>query len=151
MQTQEVSQLNGTLKAFAEKEKENQLQITALSTEKVTLESNLEAVRDLVRNSKSELETLQTSNLEEKLNQADLEVLSLKRDIDQMQRRVETGSGSLNLALNTIHTRDERRELNRSLEDAIAEVQSLCKEISTRSSKKLVENSTCMDGPKVCP
>jgi len=67
-----------------------------------------------------------------------------------MQRRVETGSGSLNLALNTIYMRDERGELNRSLEDAIAEVQSLCQEVSIRTSKKFIENGTCMDSPKVC-
>lgn len=138
------------LKASAEKGKEYQLQISTLSAEKVALESNLEAARDLVRNLENELETLRTSNLEEKLNLADLEVLSLKRDLAQMQGRVETSSGSLNLALNTIYSRDERRELNRSLEDAIAEVQSLCEEISTRSSKKFVESGTCMDGSKVC-
>jgi len=89
-----------------------------------------------------------TSNFEEKLNQADLEVLSLPRYIDQIQRRVETGSGSLNLALNT---RDERRELNQSLEDAIAEAHSLFQDIGIRSGKRFIENGTCMDGSKVCP
>ncbi|KAF8429775.1 hypothetical protein EV426DRAFT_582750 [Tirmania nivea] len=147
--TQEASQLDSMLKASAEKEKEYQLQLSTLSAEKAALESNLEAASDLIRKLENELETLRTSNLEEKLNQANLEVLSLKRDIEQMQRRVETGSGSLNLALDTIYTRDEGRELNRSFEDAIAEVQSLCKEISTRSNKKVIESGTCMDDPKI--
>jgi len=138
------------LRASTEKEKIYQLQLSALSTEKATLESNLEAARDLVRNLENELETLRTSNLEEKLNQADLEVLSLKRDIDQLQRRVETGSTSLNLVLNTIYRRDGRRELSRSLEDAIVEVKSLCGGVSTRPSKNLLESGTGIEGSKVC-
>lgn len=136
-------------KVLAEQAEEQKRNISALQSEKAALESNLEAARDLVRNLESELDALRTSNCEEKLNQAELEVFGLKRDIDQMKNRVELGSTSLNSALKTVYTRKERMDMNRSLEDAIAEVQSLCEEINLQSGRKFIESGTCMEVQQV--
>ena len=129
--------------------RDHEFKMEALLSEKLGLQTSLGASRDLVRELENELDLLRTSNLEEKLHQADCEVLSLRRDIDQMRNRVERASGSLNFALNSGFTCDERREMNRSLEDAIAEVQLLCQEVSGRASKRFTERGTCMDSLEV--
>ena len=129
--------------------RDHKSQVEKLLSEKLGLQTSLDASQDLVRVLENELDLLRTSNLEEKLHQADLEVLSLRRDIDQMRHRVDKASGSLNFALNSGFTCDERKEMNRSLEDAIAEVQLLCQEVSGRTSKRYVERGTCMDFSEV--
>ena len=52
---------------------------------------------------------------------------------------------------NATHPTDKRRELNRSFGETMAEMQSLCQEISIWSSKRFAENGTGMEDPKVCP
>lgn len=136
-------------KLSTDRTRDHESQVETLLSEKLSLQNSLDASRDLVKELENELDLLRTANLEEKLHQADLEVLSLRRDIDQMRNRVERASGSLNCALNSGFTCDERREVNRSLEDAIVEVQLLCQEVSGRTSKRYAERGTCMDSLEV--
>lgn len=137
-------ELEDLRKLSTDQTKDHEFQVETLLSEKRSLQTSLDASRDLIRELESELDLRRTSNLEEKLHQADPEALGLRRDVDQMRNRIERASESLNLALNSGLTCDERREMNRSLEGAIAEVQLLCQEVSGRSSKRYVERGTCM-------
>ena len=105
------------------------------------LEDSLAVARDRIITLEAEIERVRASDLNEKLDQADRELESLKLERDRNKHRAEADWAELSKALysDAGFSSNEKAEVNKSIRDMIMEVRFLRDEVQKRTEGPLVE------------